>query len=108
MLEALNDYEEEGVDPLTGPQLRELGDAIMATLRQLGGDTPDAPAPDLVRRLTIGVGGAEVKLTQLRSAGATKNMNLHKVLQIFSFYQAMRQLAESLLMALDRLQNKKK
>lgn len=108
MLEALNDYDEEGVDPLTGPQLRILGDAIMAALRHLGGDSPDAPAPDLVRGLTNGVGSVESKLAQMRSEGATKSMELHKVLQIFSFYQAMRLLAESLLIALDRLQTKKR
>lgn len=106
MLEALNDYEEEGIDPLSGPQLRVLGDAIMAALRHLGGDTPDAAAPDLIRGLTNGVAGVEGRLAQMRSQGDTDSMELHKVLQIFSFYQALRLLAESLLMALDRMQSK--
>lgn len=106
MMEALNDYDEEGLDPMTGPELRTLGDAIMATLRHLGGDSPTAPAPDLVRGLTGGVAGVESKLAHMRQAGATKAFNLHKVLQIFSFYQSMRLLSESLLIALDRLQNK--
>lgn len=106
MLEALNDYDEEQADPLIGPELRQLGDALMATLRHLGGDSPDAAAPDLVRGLTIGVGLVEQALARNRQDGATKDFNLHKVLQIFSFYQAMRLLAESLLIALDRLEAK--
>ncbi len=105
MLEALNDYgEEEGRDPLTGAELRTLGDAIMAALRYLGGDDPTAPAPDLVRGLTGGVALVEAKLAELRTIGATKAFPLHKVLQFFSFYQAMRVLSESLLISLDRLQ----
>jgi uncharacterized membrane protein YccC len=106
MLEALNDYDEEQADSLIGQELRQLGDAIMATLRHLGGDSPDVPAPDLVRGLTSGVGLVEQKMVETRQDGATSEFNLHKVLQIFSFYQAMRQLAESLLIALDRLQRK--
>ena len=104
MMEALNDYDEEGRDPLMGEELRDLADAIMAALRHLGGDSPTAPAPDLVRGLTGGVAEAEAKLANLRNAGATKVYDLHKILQFFTFYQAMRVLSESLLMALDRLQ----
>ena len=106
MLEALNDYDDEQTDSLIGPELRQLGDAIMATLRHLGGDSPHVPAPDLVRGLTIGVGLVEQKMIKTRQDGATRTFNLHKVLQIFAFYQAVRQLAESLLIALDRLQRK--
>lgn len=108
MLEALNDYDEEGIDPLTGPEQRVLGDAIMATLRHLGGEKLDMPAPDLVRGLTGGVAGMEARLVELRQNGTMRSLGLHKVLQIFSFYQAMRLLAESLLIALDRLQTKKR
>lgn len=106
MLEALNDYDEEIVDPIIGPELRELGDAIMAALRHLGGANPAAPAPDLVRGLTRGVGVVELNLALARQDGRVASFNLHKTLQLFSFYQAMRQLAESLLIALDKLQRK--
>lgn len=105
MLEALNDYEEEFVSPLIGPELRELGDAIMAALRHLGGANPAAPAPDLVRGLTRGVGVVEQNLALARQDGRVAAFNLHKTLQIFAFYQAMRQLAESLLITMDRLQS---
>jgi hypothetical protein len=107
MMEALNDYDEEGVDPVTGPELRSLADVIMAALRHLGGPKPDAAAPDLIRGLTSGVAGVESKLSEMRRSGATKSFNLHKMLQIFAFYQAMRMLAESLLVAMDRIQAKK-
>ncbi len=105
LMEALNDYDEEGRDPLMGEELRLLADAIMATMRHLGGDNPAAPAPDLVRRLTSGVDRTEARLAELRRAGATREFNLHKILQLFSFYQTLRVLAESMLIALDRLQN---
>ncbi|MDL2316347.1 FUSC family protein, partial [Desulfovibrio sp. OttesenSCG-928-A18] len=101
MMETLNDYDEEGQDPLTGPELRSLADAIMAALRHLGGESPTAPAPDLVRRLTGGVAAAEDRLAALRTDGTTRSLNLHKILQFFTFYQAMRLLAESMLVALD-------
>ena len=106
MMEALNDYDEENVDPQIGGELRILGDAIMATLRHLGGDSPATPAPDLVRGLTSGVGHVELKMAQIRQDGCTMSFNLHKVLQIFAFYQAMRLLAESLLIALERMERK--
>lgn len=106
MMEALNDYDEENVDPLIVTEMRILGDAIMATLRHLGSDTPTAPAPDLVRGLTSGAGLVESKLAQVRQDGATIKFNLHKVLQIYAFYQAMRLLAESLLIAMERMERK--
>ncbi|MDL2279334.1 FUSC family protein, partial [Desulfovibrio sp. OttesenSCG-928-G11] len=95
MIEALNDYDEEGRDPLIGPELRELGDAVMAALRHLGGASPTTAAPDLVRGLTGGVGAVEMRLMELRRNKATAELNLHKLLQIFAFYQAARLLAES-------------
>lgn len=107
LMEALNDYEEEGRDPLMGEELRELTDAIMDTMLHLGSDTPTAPVPDLVRRLTGGVDRAEARLAELRRAGATRGFDLHKILQLFSFYQTLRVLAESMLIALDRLHHHK-
>lgn len=80
MLEALNDYEDEpGVMPLT-PEMRSLADAVMAALRHIGGDNPTVPAPDLVRRLTIGIGTAENRLADLRLHSSASAYPLHKVL----------------------------
>lgn len=106
MLEALNDYDGEIAESLIGQELRELGDAIMAALRHLGGANPAAPAPDLVRGLTKGVGVVEQALALARQDGRVAACNLHNTLLIFAFYQAVRQLAESLLMAMDKLQRK--
>lgn len=104
MLEALNDYDEEAQDPPITQELRALGDAVMATIRHIGGDTPANPAPDLVRGLTAGVGDVENKMIRLRREGVFSKYSLHKVLQVFAFYQGLRLLSESLLIALDRLQ----
>ena len=103
MMEALNDYEEEGRDPLTGPELRALGDAVVAVLRHLGSAEYTRPAPELVRAVTTGVANVENTMITLRRQGATLHYDLHKVLQFFAFYQAIRLLSESLLVALDRL-----
>jgi uncharacterized membrane protein YccC len=104
MMEALNDYDEENVDPQISEELRVLGDAIMAALRHLGSGNPTEPAPDLVRGLTSGAGLVEAKLIRMRQDGRTKAFSLHKLLQIFAFYQAMRLLAESLLISMERIE----
>lgn len=105
MVEVLNDYDEEGSDPLIGNELRLLGDAIMAALWHLSSDNLAVPTPDLVRNLTAGVGVVEEKLAKLHQEGLMRGFILHKIMQILTFFQAMRLLAESLLIALDRLQH---
>ncbi len=104
MLEALNDYEDEPGDLPPAPEMRPLADAVMDSLRHIGGDTPTASAPDLVRRLTLGVGQAETQLADMRLQSGALEHPLHKILQFFTFYQSMRQLVETLLLTLDRLE----
>ncbi|MDL2210266.1 FUSC family protein [Desulfovibrio sp. OttesenSCG-928-O18] len=109
MLEALNDYEEpQGFDVIMAPELRRLADAIMATLRHLGGSTPAAPVPDLVRTMTELVDITEKRLDQLRNEGATNRLNLHQMLQFYTFFHSLRGLATDLLFALDRIQKRRK
>jgi uncharacterized membrane protein YgaE (UPF0421/DUF939 family) len=109
MLEALNDYEEkEGFDVIMAPELRRLADAIMATLRHLGGSTPAAPVPDLVRTMTELVDVTEKRLDALRKEGATNRLNLHQMLQFYTFFHSLRGLATDLLFALDKIQNRRK
>ncbi|CAK7020571.1 MAG: hypothetical protein DELT_02406 [Desulfovibrio sp.] len=109
MLEALNDYEEkEGFDVIMAPELRRMADATMATLRHLGGSTPAAPVPDLVRTLTELVDITEKRLDQLRKEGATNRLNLHQMLQFYTFFHSLRGLATDLLFALDKIQNRRK
>lgn len=110
MLEALNDYESPngGFDVPMAPELRRLADATMATLRHLGGSTPAAPVPDLVRTLTELVGITEVRLEQLREEGFTVRLTLHQMLQFYTFFHSLRGLATDLLFALDKIQNRRK
>ncbi len=108
MLESLNDYEEPGTgyDVIMAPELRRLADVIMSTLRHLGGSTPVAPVPDLVRSLTELVDITEKRLDSLRNEGATNRFNLHQMLQFFTFFHSLRGLATDLLFALDKIQNR--
>ncbi len=106
LLESLNDYAEERYDSLMSAEIRSLADACMSTLRHLGSSTPAAAAPDLVRRLTGGVDQAELRLAELRACGATRSFDLHKILQLFTFYQTLRMFTEYLLIALEKVQRK--
>ena len=110
MLEALNDYESPsgGFDVIMAPELRRLADSIMATLRHLGGSTPAAPVPDLVRTLTELVDITDKRLDQLRKEGATNRLTLHQMLQFYTFFHSLRGLATDLLFALDKIQNRRK
>ncbi len=110
MLEALNDYESPtgGFDVIMAPELRRLADSVMATLRHLGGSTPAAPVPDLVRTLTELVDMTEKRLDVLRKEGATNRLTLHQMLQFYTFFHSLRGLATDLLFALDKIQNRRK
>lgn len=105
MLETLNDYEEKGYDVIMASDLRLLADAIMAALRHLGGGTPAAPAPDLIRNLTSMVDATERRLGELRDNGTTNRFNLHEIVQFFTFFHALRGMAADLLLALDKIQH---
>jgi len=78
------------VDPRISMELRILGNA----------------PPDLARGLTFSAEQVETKLARLRRDGSTQNFGLHKVVQIYTFYQAPRLLAEALLIALEHVENK--
>ena len=108
MLESLNDYEgRQGFDVIMAPDLRRLADAVMTTLRHLGGNSPAAPVPDLVRTLTELVDITEKRLGSLRNEGATNRFNLHQMLQFFTFFHSLRGMAADLLFTLDKIQNRK-
>lgn len=109
ILEVLNDYESPlgGFDVIMAPELRRLADAIMATLRHLGGSTPAAPVPDLVRTLTELVAITEKRLDDLRKEGATNRLTLHQMLQFYTVFHSLRGLATDLLFSLDKIQNRR-
>lgn len=109
ILEVLNDYESPlgGFDVIMAPELRRLADATMATLRHLGGSTPAAPVPDLVRTLTELVGITEKRLDDLRKEGATNRLTLHQMLQFYTVFHSLRGLATDLLFSLDKIQSRR-
>ena len=104
MLETLIDYEERGYDVIMAPEIRDLADAAMAALRHLGGATPAAPAPDIIRNLTRLVHLTENRLGELRDTGVTNRLNLREMIQFFTFFHSLRGMAADLLLALDSLQ----
>lgn len=105
LIDALNEYDEEAVDPLLGPELRTLADQMRLALSHLGGEDSYEPAPEIVRGLTRAVAVAESRLVDLRAKGGYKHIALHRILQLYSFYQILRQLSEELLYALHAMQS---
>lgn len=104
LIDALNEYDEESVDPLLGPELRHLADQLRLALAHLGGDDAYAPAPEVVRSLTRAVDLAEERIIELRAKGSYRTIPLHRILQLYSFYQVLRQLSEELLHALYKME----
>jgi len=106
MIDAIDEYEQKDHEILMGRELRTLANAIIAAFHHLGSETPDAPAAVIVRNLHDSISQAEARMAQLRNEGATRGFELNRVLQFFTFYQAMRQLTESLLESLNQLEIK--
>lgn len=104
LIDALNEYDEESVDPQLGPELRRLADQMRLALERLGGEQAYEPAPEIVRGLTRAVDKAESKIIEMRSKGSYRHIPLHRILQLYSFYQVLRQLSEELLYALHEMQ----
>lgn len=104
LVDALNEYDEDSYDPLLSSELRALAAQMRLALDILGGQEPSRPAPLVVRGLTQAVDTAENRLVELRKQGDLKDLPLHRVLQLYSFYQVLRQLSEELLTALYQLE----
>ncbi len=102
MLDALNEYDEKDYKIELDPELRTLGDFIVKTLLHLGGEEPKKPRPDLVRALTKSVAAVEEQLAASRE-NSLKELPIHRMMQLFTYCQTMRQLTEELLLALDIL-----
>lgn len=105
LIDALNEYEDEPLDPLLGPELYRLSDQMRLALSHLGGPEAYDPAPEVVRNLTRAVDEAEARLIKLRSLGSYRHVPFHRILQLYSFYQVLRQLSEELLSALHGMQS---
>ncbi len=108
LLDALNEYDEEGYSPILGPELSNLAGHIISALRHLSGDNGHEMAPPVVRALTEAVDQAERRLTHLRTKDdRIVKLPLHRVLQLYTFYQTLRQLTEELLLCIYDLQKLK-
>lgn len=104
LIDALNEYDEAAFDPLMGKELRALADEMLVALSCLGGEGVCRPAPLTVRGLTHAVDAAETRIIELRKQGGFKDLPIHRILQLYSFYQVLRQLSEELLSALYQLE----
>ncbi len=102
LLDALNEYDEEEHQFAVAEELRALADVIVRALRHFGGDAPKEPRPDLVRELSSAADAMEASLNATRES-MVNVLPLHRLLQLFTYYQTMRQLTEELLLALDHL-----
>lgn len=104
LVDSLNEYDEESYNPLLTPEMRRLADQMIRALRHLGGDNAYESDPQIVRDLTEAVDIAETRLVELRRKASFKDQPLHRVLQLYSFYQVLRHLSGELLYALYELQ----
>lgn len=104
LIDVLNEYDEEAYDPMLGPELRALADIMVKALQHLGSAGAYAPAPEITRELTASVDRAEARLVVLRKESKFRDTPLHRILQLYTFYQVLRQLSEELLYALYELQ----
>lgn len=93
MLRVLNDFdEEEGYDIIMAAQVRNLARATSDVMVAIG-EGREVALDDL----WSAVKSFDARLEELRAAGATKRFNLGKLLQVFSFLNAMDSMAKGLL-----------
>ncbi|MDR2050675.1 MAG: FUSC family protein [Deltaproteobacteria bacterium] len=104
LIDALNEYDEEACDPPLGPELRALADVVMRAFRRLGGKDSPEPESEIARDLTMAIDKAEARLTFLRGGHTLNRMPLHRILQLYTFYQVLRHLSEALLLSMRNLQ----
>jgi uncharacterized membrane protein YccC len=104
LIDALNEYDEEAYEPPLGPELRALADVMMRAFRRLGGVESPEPEPEIARDLALAVDKAEARLTLLRGGHTLNRMPLHRILQLYTFYQVLRHLSEGLLVSMRHLQ----
>ncbi|MDL2307038.1 FUSC family protein [Desulfovibrio sp. OttesenSCG-928-C06] len=105
LLDSLNEYDEEPCDPMLGPEIRSLADSLIAALHHLAGEEAYSQATEIVRAVTDGVGRAEQRLGQLRKSEDLSEVPLHRVLQLYSFYQTLRHLSEELLLIMHNMRS---
>lgn len=105
LLDALNEYDEDASDPLMGKELRNLGTSLVEALKVLAAEDTALHASEHIREMTRNVDLAESKLTSLRGTPEFQAMPLHRALQLYTFYQGLRQLAEDMVSAMYEIQS---
>ncbi|MCL1916404.1 MAG: FUSC family protein [Desulfovibrionaceae bacterium] len=103
LIDALNEYDERGYDPLTAPELVSLADMMMRALRCLGSRDVRALAPEVARGLTMAVDAMDAGLEQRHQE--LGKLELQHILQLHTFYLVLRHLSENLLTALYQMQS---
>ena len=97
MLRVLNDFDEgEGYDIIMAAQVRNLAQATSDVMVATGEGREVA-----LGELKKAVESFDGRLEELRAAGVTKRFNLRKLLQVFSFLNAMESMAKGLLKTSD-------
>ena len=105
LLDALNEYDEEPLAPMLGTEIRALADGLISALHHLAGEEAYAQATGIVRDISDGVVNAEQRLGQLRKTDEFRELPLHRVLQLYAFYQILRHLSEELLLIMHNMRS---
>ncbi|ACN16409.1 conserved hypothetical protein [Desulforapulum autotrophicum HRM2] len=99
MVRNLNATTESGFDILMKDELRGLAQASQVALTAMVENSPDLGIQGLADALER----TEKKLHALRSKGVTTRFDLHKPVQVYSFYHAMHYLAQDLMQSLEAI-----
>ena len=100
LFDALSDAAcEPGEQLIMEQELRDLSNAIVATLYLIAEPSSEAPWPDIsvLERLCL------ARMNELRAAGMLRRFSTDKFLQILAFYQSLLHLAETVNILADRM-----
>lgn len=100
MSRSLNVPKDSAFDIIMEKELMDLSQMSKEALMALVGNAPGHTIEDL----SMVIDASETKLYKIRSSGATTRFNLHKIVQVYSFYHSMRYLAQDLMIALKKIE----
>jgi len=98
MARTLDVTPERGFDIIIKDELQVLADKSKEVLMMMVENSPEEKG---IYALSQALENTEKKLHELRSQGATTRFDLHKLVQVYSFYHSMHYLAEDLVIALE-------
>ncbi len=100
MARSLNVTKATGFDILMKNELRGLAQASKQALTAMVENAPDHG----IQALANAIERTENRLHELRSRGVTTRFDLHKLVQVYSFYHSMHCLAQDLMQSLDAIE----